>query len=299
MRLLDALDRQVLSGDPAPTVALVVVDNSPDGDASSLLAARQGHWPLSYCHEPQPGISHARNRALAALPAGTEFVAMIDDDEEPTQHWLQALLTAQQRSGADVVVGPTLPRFSGDTPPWIEACGFFPKPRNHAQLAELDPDPPAATCNVLVRASLFDDPALRFEPQLALSGGEDKLLFQQLKLRGCRFAFAPQALALEDIPAERANLGYMWREAYRRGTVRYLVKRRLKSRSGARAAWIALRLLARSLLRSLWNGLRTLPALGAGRAAWAPRVLAIADSLGTCAGVIGLRSRHYRPESGA
>jgi succinoglycan biosynthesis protein ExoM len=77
-RLLDALDRQ----QPAAVadLCIIVADNSPDGDARELLLGRAGPWPLHYCHEPRPGISHARNTALAAVPERTDFIAMIDDD---------------------------------------------------------------------------------------------------------------------------------------------------------------------------------------------------------------------------
>lgn len=297
-RLLRGLDGQAFDGNPPP-IELVVVDNSPEAGARQALAEWQGRWPLHYRHEPQPGISYARNTALAAVPAGTAFIAMIDDDEEPSERWLQALLTAQSNSNADIVVGPTLPSFEPNTPDWIAATGFFPKPQNYQSLEEFDSDPPAATCNVLLRASLFADPQLRFDPELALCGGEDKLLFQDLKLRGHRFTWASQALAQEFIPAERATLAYMWREAYRRGSVKYLVKRRLKARSASKAAWIALRLLTRSIGRSLRELVMLLPTLLIGRAAWVPRLLTMADSLGTCAGVLGIRNRHYRPGSAA
>jgi succinoglycan biosynthesis protein ExoM len=209
--------------------------------------------------------------------------------------WLAELLAAQARSGADIVVGPTLPRLPEEAPHWIAEIEYFAKPQNHRALTALDPDPPAATCNVLMRAGLFAD-GLGFDPALALSGGEDKLLFQDLKLRGATFAYAPDARATEYIPEERATLRYMWREAYRRGTVKYLVKRRLKSRSASKSIALAARLLGRSTLRTLRDMLLLVVALPGGPARWAPRLLAIADSLGTGAGVLGIPNRHYRPE---
>ncbi len=296
-RLLDALDRQQFP-DTAPGLCLIVADNSPAGDSRQWLERRGCRWALHYRHEPRPGISHARNAALAAVPEGTDFIAMIDDDEEPAADWLAQLLAAQAASGADIVVGPTLPRLPPEAPAWIAAIDYFAKPQNQGALAPLDPDPPAATCNVLLRANLFRD-GLTFDPELALSGGEDKLLFQDLKLRGCRFAYAPAAQAVEYIPRERATLAYLWRESYRRGCVKYLVKRRLKSRSAAKSLALGLRLLGRCTLRTLRDALLLVVAFPAGPARWAPRLLAIADSLGTGAGVLGIPNRHYRPEATA
>jgi succinoglycan biosynthesis protein ExoM len=272
-----------------------VVDNSPDGDAARTCRAHQSDWPLLYLHEPRPGISHARNTALAAVPGDTDFIAMIDDDEVPAPEWLECLLDAQSRSGADVVAGPAMPIFPPGTPDWIPASGFFRKPENMHALRDLDPDPPAATCNVLVRARLLGDSGLRFDPALALSGGEDKMLFQSLKLHGCRFAWAAAATVNEWIPAERATLAYMWRESFRRGAVKYYVKRMLKSTSALRSARIALRLFLRCVAGIAWELLCLLANAWRGHAAWVPHALEIADRLGTLAGVLRIPNRHYRP----
>jgi succinoglycan biosynthesis protein ExoM len=295
-RLLLGLDRQVFSHVQTPDISLIVADNSPQADAREVVTGDPGQWRRYYLHEPHPGISHARNTALAAIPEGTDFIAMIDDDEVPAPDWLDQLLHTQLRSGADIVVGPTSPVFPPGTPDWVLATGFFLKPQNQHSLRELDPDPPAATCNVLMRASLFDDAAITFDPALSLSGGEDKMLFQMLKLRGHRFAWASSAHTQEYYPTARANLHYMWREAYRRGTVKYLVKRRLKSRSGLQSLWIAARLLGRSLVRIIKDLLLLLAHLGSGRQSWVPLALRVADSLGTTAGVLHIPNRHYRPE---
>jgi succinoglycan biosynthesis protein ExoM len=276
-----------------------VVDNSPDGDAAPACHSRRWAWPLHYVHEPRPGISHARNAGLSAVPPGTDFIAMIDDDEVPAPEWLDRLLDAQIRSGADIVAGPAVPLFGSRTPEWVAASGFFLKPTNMHTLRDLDPDPPVATCNVLVRASLLGDVGLRFDPALALSGGEDKLLFQTLKLRGYRFAWAAQAVVSEWIPTERATLGYMWRESFRRGAVKYYVKRKLKSTTALRSARIATRLTLRCVAGIGWRLMCLLAHLWRGRGAWAPHALDIADNLGTLAGIAGITNRHYRPEVAA
>lgn len=296
LRLLAGLDQQTFSVAPQPTVLLIVVDNSPNGTAAATCASQQWRWPLRYLHEPRPGISHARNTALAAVPDGTGFIAMIDDDEVPDPDWLDQLLAAQVRSGADIVVGPATPVFPPGTPNWITSSSIFMKPENWASLRELDPDPPAATCNVLVRASLLGAAGLSFDPTLALSGGEDKLLFQSLKMRGHRFAWAAAARVSEWIPAERANFAYMWREAYRRGCVKYFVKRRLKSRSALGALRIAVRMTVQALGRMVWHLLRMLTSVGQARGVWVPYALQLADNLGTIAGVLQIPNRHYRPK---
>lgn len=298
-RLLDALHKQTFQVTPAPAVLLIIVDNSPSAESASICNTGEWTLPLTYVHEPCPGISFARNTALAAVPEGTEFIAMTDDDTVPAPDWLDQLLDTQSRSGADVVVGPTTPVFPPGTPPWVDATGFFLKPQNQESLRDLDPDPPAATCNVLLRADLLGESRLTFEPALAASGGEDKLLFQLLKAQGRRFAWAAAARAVEWIPEDRANLNYMWRESYRRGLVKFFVKRRTKSRSAAHSLRIAIRLTLHSLLFIPYDGLRILVNLSRGRDTWVPHALDIARNIGTVAGVLGLSSRHYRLENAA
>ena len=87
----------------------------------------------------------------------------------------------------------------------------------------------------------------------------------------------------------------MLREAYRRGSVRYPVKLRLKSGSPLKSLGIALRLLSRSALRVIANVPWLLLQLPRGHANWAPPALRVADSIGTMAGVFQLPNRHYRP----
>jgi succinoglycan biosynthesis protein ExoM len=293
--LLEGLDRQVFSVAPTPSIHLIVVDNSPAADAAETCKTRARASALHYLHEPRPGISYARNTAVAAVPSGTDFVAMIDDDEVPDPNWLDQLLDAQSRSGADIIIGPTTPRFPRGTPEWIAASGFFLKPQNQKSLRELDPDPPAATCNVLMCASLLSDSGVMFEPALAISGGEDNLFFQSLKIRGYRFAWAAAAHVIEWIPPERANFVYMCRESYRRGCLTYFIKQRKKPVSILRSLRVALRLLLRSVWDIACDILLMLASIGQERHIWMAHALNIARRLGTIAGVLQIPNRHYRP----
>jgi glycosyltransferase involved in cell wall biosynthesis len=84
-RLLAILER-IEPGDRGSLdgVELVVVDNRPDGRARAVCDAWRGRllMALRFVEEPEPGISFARNRALAAaLEGGAELVAFIDDDD--------------------------------------------------------------------------------------------------------------------------------------------------------------------------------------------------------------------------
>src|SRR5436190_17235112 len=90
---------------------IAVVDNNPDGSAADTVAAiaAGSPVPIRYVAEPRPGISHARNTAIAA--ARGRYLAFLDDDQEAEPGWLAAHHSALRRYDAEVVFGPFHPRF--------------------------------------------------------------------------------------------------------------------------------------------------------------------------------------------
>lgn len=296
--LLTCLAGQTFDDVPAPKISIIIADNEGDPEISSICSEYQQtcFQSLTYVQECRRGISWARNACLDHVPAETDFVAMIDDDEAPDSAWLNHLLLAQSRSNADVVVGPTFPEFQKGTPAWIRDSGFFNKPEKPSSFTDLQTDPPAATCNVLVNAKIFSTLGLRFDPQLALSGGEDKLLFQDIKLRGYSFAWAAKAKATEFVPGERANFGYMWREQYRRGSVKYYVKRRLKVSNRTKLIYMVPRLTARalaSIIAGCYGVATQLLRDRKNKSALALNALVIADGFGFISGLLHFKNRHY------
>jgi len=275
-----------------------VADNEGSHATRSICDTfREAHFQsLTYVHEQRRGISHARNACLDHLPAATDFVAMLDDDEIPDSTWLNHLLLARYSSNADVIVGPTYPEFHAGTPAWIRDSGFFLKPENLDRFTDLQADPPAATCNVLVNATIFTQTGLRFDPQLAFSGGEDKLMFQDIKQRGYTFVWAARAKVTETIPPERATFGYIWREQYRRGNVKYYVKRRLKVSNRLKLFRLVPKFLARAtgnILAGCYGITTQLIRDRKDRSALALHALSIADGLGSIAGLLQLKNHHY------
>jgi len=109
---------------------VLVVDNAPEEDP--LTRAVIDGTALARCryvHEPRPGLSRARNRALDEVR--TELVAWLDDDEvaDPTWiHWVR--LGFEHKSGPDAVCGVMLPA-ELETPAQVrfEQYGGFNKDR--------------------------------------------------------------------------------------------------------------------------------------------------------------------------
>ena len=296
-RLLQALGEQRFRHLPPPRITVIVTDNEGSEQVRALCASAQGPAiaGLRYVHEPRRGISFARNSCLDQVPPASDFVAMIDDDETPVQDWLEQLLLAQHRSGADIVVGPVTPQFEAGTPAWVQACGFFDKPREQASLSDLQADAVAATCNVLLSARCLAGSRIRFHPDLALSGGEDALFFRELRLAGFRSAWARHARVFDSIPAHKARLGYMLREEYRRGNVRIFVERLMAARTGTRppGRWRESRRAFKRIFSGIAAALGALPARTTRRQRVAMAASRAARGLGMLAALAGLKNRHY------
>ena len=198
-----------------PRIELVIVDN--DGARSAEPAAgalaAEAPFPVRYLCEPTPGVASARNAGVAAARA--PLIAFLDDDEEASPGWLTALLQAQKAFDADVVFGPVR-GFAPDAPPAYRAYleRFFS--REGPQRAQLL-DGHYGCGSSLVRTAALPDPAAPFSLAQNQIGGEDDMLFQQMRSRGARFAWTPDAWVLEHPEPSRIRLGYALRRAFAYG----------------------------------------------------------------------------------
>lgn len=200
--------------DPA-RLELVVVDNDKAPSAQETVAslAAEAPFPVIYVHEPEPGVANARNAALARASGG--LIAFLDDDEEAPPTWLAQLLTIQTDLKADVVFGPV----RGRVPPTIT--------RHRTYLETFfSRQGPAETgliedyygCgNSLLRRAALPDPHAPFSAIRNHTGGEDDLLFGQMKAEGARFAWAAEAFVWEDPVPSRLSLAYTIRRAFAYG----------------------------------------------------------------------------------
>jgi hypothetical protein len=96
-----------LASQSDPRFDVLVVDNSNDGQVARTLCEFDG-LSIRCCHEPLPGLSRARNRALAEVHS--RLIAWIDDDEVADPRWIEWLkrgFASKERPA--VVAGVMLP----------------------------------------------------------------------------------------------------------------------------------------------------------------------------------------------
>ncbi|HEX8495700.1 MAG TPA: glycosyltransferase [Actinomycetales bacterium] len=204
--LLPLLDEQVRS--LAAPARVVVVDNDPLAGARGQVEG----GPATYVHEPRPGISAARNRALAEA-AGDDVLVFIDDDERPRAGWLASLLTTRAATGAVAVVGPVVSQFDAEPTPWVAAGRFFDRRRlPTGSVLEV-----AATNNLLLDLRWLRAHGLVFDERFGISGGSDTLFTRQLVALGGRMVWCDEAVVVDRVPASRTTARWVLQRAFRSG----------------------------------------------------------------------------------
>jgi succinoglycan biosynthesis protein ExoM len=216
-RLLDSI--AALETDAA--VSVLVADNDAQDHAGlNLCRATQDYrWPLTAVVAAKRGIAQVRNTLIEhALKTDAHFIAMIDDDEWPQKDWIEQFLKTARDTNADVLQGSIL--FGQAS----AADGHGDIRRATGPIAMLQ-----GAGNLLIRRAVLEEmTAPWFDPQFALSGGEDQDFFVRLQKDGRRFAWSDEARAHGDVPDTRANLGWLLRRAYSVGNsdMRVLLKHR-------------------------------------------------------------------------
>ena len=205
--LLDALVEQAATVHPRAEV--VVVDNDPGASAADVVRAWAGRG-VRYAHEPRPGISAARNRALAEA-ARAEVLVFIDDDELPRPGWLARLVGAWRAWGCAAVAGPVSSDLPAPASAWVAGTGVFD--RRRATTGALVGG--AGAGNLLLDVARVRRLGLAFDERLGLTGGEDTLFTHELVRRGGELRWCDEAEAVESVPADRMTRSWVLRRCFR------------------------------------------------------------------------------------
>jgi glycosyltransferase involved in cell wall biosynthesis len=219
--LLQGLDTQRLETVRDRDLTIAVVDNDAGASAAPVLEnyTGSGRFKLARVNQPKRGLSSARNSALQlAFASQAELFAFLDDDEVPSERWLQSLMECFNDPRNTIVVGPLEPRFEAPPPRWIIQGDFF-----HRRYSDADEDSAGYTSNVMMRTAAIAASGVRFDETLNSIGGEDVVFFRALRARGFNIKCSPDALAYESIPPARATLKWMMRRWVRAGATATLL----------------------------------------------------------------------------
>lgn len=215
-----------------------VAESDPVGrEAEHVCSQSQSSypWPLSCSVVPDCGISAARNAILnEARASRVDFVAMLDDDETVSRSWLCELLKMHRATAADVVGGLVDYEFVTTASTGVQACGYFTPYRMPAGAVPLLH---STTATLFACASLKRIGWPKFDSRFGRSGGEDADFMMRLRAHGLRFAWAPEAIVIERVPASRTSTKAIVGRAFRVGSAGMRI---FKFNNHHRGAWLEL-----------------------------------------------------------
>lgn len=201
---LDSLMSQS-AGDLA--MEIIVADNDPKGSAKTFVSkfAKSAAIKTRYLHVPEPGVSNARNGALAA--AKGRYLAFLDDDQDAGKDWLKTLVGISQKYEAALSFVPTLARIPGQSKYDEYFTDFFSRQGPKLEEGVI---PEFFGCgNSLLDTHLCTLPNPPFDVEMNETGGEDDLLFSELQEQGITIAWSRNAVCYEDIRPHRATPEYI------------------------------------------------------------------------------------------
>ena len=188
---------------------IIVADNDPAASAHTRvheMINEHAQAEIIYIHVPEPGVSNARNGALAK--ARGRFLIFLDDDMEAEADWAYQLAHAAEKQSTAIVFGPVesvMPE--GNDPlyphmqPLFSRTGDFPDGPIDALFG---------TGGCLIDQGQCTLPSPAFDPALNEVGGEDDAMFAHILSQGARIGWTTQAIAVEHIPKHRATPAYVW-----------------------------------------------------------------------------------------
>lgn len=258
--LVRALESVVKQSLPDIALEVLVVDNGSTDETRDVVARLQAKNPaFRYVVEQEPGIAHARNRAMAE--ARGEYLAFIDDDAWADPDWLENLLAPIQSVSPrpECVVGPVSLVWEGNRPDW------FPE-RFESLLCRyemgnvprfLDADGYLLTTNSLFhRETLLQLGGMRTDlghKRKALIGGEDNDIFNRLIANGHRVYYQPTAHVNHPVPKERQTRRFLLRRLFWDGASQPLFERTGENNERVTGAWTEFYRSSRRSLRFLFE----------------------------------------------
>src|SRR3954464_11702922 len=223
----------------SPDAALEALRDQVPPEALTVVVS--GREDPAHLSEPRPGLSHARNRALAwAAEAGADVLAFVDDDAVVDPGWYEGLRARWEEAPADVacIGGPIRPRFSVPPPGWVSdgIAHVLTLVDRGPSVRDLDPTEEAVYgANISfrvepLRAAGGFDPALGHAGARVFFAEEDEAQ-RALARAGKRVRYVPDAAVWHVIGAERLTRASFIRRRFAFG--RALGMRRGRSRGGA------------------------------------------------------------------
>jgi surface carbohydrate biosynthesis protein len=234
--LLDSLVDQEPHG---LDLEILVVDNRSSDGTMALCRERQRELPeLRYCFEATLGLSHARNRGMAA--SRHPHILYLDDDATVPREYLKTAAHIIAEHDPDFFGGPVIPAFGAARPSWFH---------DHFELRRYTTEPKfvfdrsISGGNFGVRRALVERLG-GFDPSLGMTGSrmrfmEERMLIERYRfvtpVRQQRIFYHPELFISHYTGPAKLTLSYQLRRAFHSAQSRVLVAGRFALASGAKA----------------------------------------------------------------
>ena len=212
-----------------PPDEIVIVDNDAQGSARDCVEAfsahHEGRIRVKYAIQPEKNIALTRNMTIDL--ASGPWLAFIDDDERPSERWLETLLACATKHGAPGLLAPVIPVVPETAPRWIRRGNLYECPR--MPTGTRVPLNTMRIGNALLHQSTVADENPVFDPAYGVTGGSDSDLLTRLAQKGVRILWCDEALVEEPVDTKRMTLSWILRRAMRGGQdyARHFLKGRL------------------------------------------------------------------------
>ena len=193
-------------------VAIIVADNDAAGSAREAVERFEAETgrAVDYAVAPEPGVSNARNNAMARV--NSRFVLFLDDDMEVVPPYLDTLLATAGRLGTTITFGASvaaLPEASQAWAPWL--APLFSRVFD-GQSRVVEDTLGTGGCLVDLQGIALPSPV--FDPALNEVGGEDDAFFAHIVAQGGTVGWCAEAHAWEHVPPHRATPSYLWKRHF-------------------------------------------------------------------------------------
>ena len=197
------------------TWELLVVNNNCTDETDAVVSAFESRLPIRGLHEPNPGLSNARNTAIAA--ATGDYIVWTDDDVVVCPEWLSAYARAFQAWPDHAVFGgPIRPEFEGTPPGWL--LSVWPAIESAYAIRDIDPASQGLAivtgkepfgANFAIRSDLQRshpyDSRLGKSPSHLSLGGEECVVMHAILDNGRKGRWVPDAVVHHWVPRMRQS----------------------------------------------------------------------------------------------
>lgn len=217
-----------LSRQTASRVPILVVDSGSDARNSQKLAELSIRHDFELIVVEEPGLSAARNAALANCKS--RWIAFLDDDTLPAHDWADSALNAVATASSNTAVigGRILPRWPGRTPTHVgrRYLMFL----SCVDAAAGTTSVPCYGANMLCRRDVALD-AGGFCEEMGRKGanllsGEEALLIATIRDAGWQTVYDARVLVEHKIPQARLTLEWIRERAFWGGVTEVFLERK-------------------------------------------------------------------------